>query len=324
MIKKSKDIMDQLDSLRDNSNSRGKFTGFKCLDDVYTVKYGSYTCVLAAPHHGKSEFALEVAINQAYRYGIKSTICSPETGSVADVYSEMVHKITGKRIIKGLPNSIEEKEYYGAINYIDEMFNIVDCDERSYSFEELFSFVGKDDKMVIGDPWNEFKHDMSGYGTRQDLYIEDLMGSTRRFCKKTERHMMITLHPSAQKQAYDEKTKKYYYGMPNAREAAGGQALFRKAMTWINLWRPPSFLNDENGAPYEQNVVLGYVEKAKPKYVSFKGFFKLYLDWQRSRYYEKIDGRPYFAFGHESIVQQGVQQQMELPNPEINIQPSIF
>lgn len=322
MIKKSKDIQEQLNFLRENVNARGQFTGFRGLDNVYTVKYGSYTCILAAPHHGKSEFAFEIALNQAKKYGIKSTICSPETGSVADVYGELVHKLTGKRVTKGLYNSIEDREYYNAVNYIDEMFNIVDCDEKSHSFEDLFSFVGKDDKLIIGDPWNEFKHDMSGYGTRQDLYIEDLIGDTRRFCKRTDRHMIITLHPSAQKQMYDEKTKQYYYGMPNARESAGGQALFRKAMTWINLWRPPSFLHDETGSPYQQNILLGYVEKAKPKYVSVKGFFKLYLDWKQNRYYEMVNGVPCFAFEHEKMPSTGTQQEIDLPNPNINSEPS--
>lgn len=309
MIKKSRDIMDRIENIRENGQLRGNLTGFKTLDDVYTVKMGSYTCILAAPHHGKSEFTFEIALNQAKKYGTKSVICSPETGSVEDVYSELVHKITGKRLYKGLNNSIEERQLYQTLNYIDEMFSVVDCDERAYSFEELFGLV-TDEELVIGDPWNEFKHDMSGYGTRQDLYIEDLMGDTRRFCKRKNKHMIITLHPSAQKQMFDSKEQKYYYGMPNAREAAGGQALFRKAMTWINLWRPPTFLTDANGKKYPSNLLIGSVEKAKPKYVSVKGMFYLYLDWQRNRYYEEIEGSKCYAFDHDNHISKQIQSQI--------------
>ncbi len=312
MIKKSKDIRIELESLRESKNSRGGLTGFKCIDALYTVKYGSYTCVLAAPHHGKSEFALEIALNQATKYGIKSLIYSPETGSVSDIYAELVHKITGKRVVSGQTNSISEKQYYQALNYIDEMFNIVDSDEHSLSFKELFDLAGEEDRLIVGDPYNEFKHDMSDYGGRQDLYIEDQMGEVRRFCKKTQRHFIMTLHPASQKQILDKETNKYYFGMPNAREAAGGQALYRKAMTWINLWRPPTFLKNSYGVPYEPNVLLGSIEKAKPKYVSHRGVFQINFDWERGRYYEDIGGSRRYAFDHEKDANNFVQGSLNM------------
>jgi hypothetical protein len=93
-----------------------------------------------------------------------------------------------------------------------------------------------------------------------------------------------------------DKSGLRYYPMPIAREAAGGQALFRKAMTWINLWRPPSGMLDDNGMPLEDNVTIIDIEKAKPKGVGKKGQTKLYLDWKRNRFYEfpKL-----YAFDHE-------------------------
>ena len=89
---------------------------------------------------------------------------------------------------------------------------------------------------------------------------------------------------AAQQQIQKDDKGNSYYGMPMAREAAGGQALLRKAMTWINMWRPPQGMNDQNGQPYEDNIVLVKVEKAKPKGVAMKGEIKLYFDWKYKYY----------------------------------------
>ena len=87
--------------------------------------------------------------------------------------------------------------------------------------------------------------------------------------------------------------------MPMAREAAGGQALFRKAMTWINMWRPAKNLLNEYGQPYKENQVLITIEKAKPKGSATRGTTSLYFDWKKNRYYEEINGNNRFAYEHE-------------------------
>jgi len=294
MIRKFKDIQDSLIEMREKGNPRGENTGFACLDEFYSIKEGSYTFILAPPHQGKSEFAFELAFTQAEKYGKKTLIYSPETGSTEDIYAEFIHKYTGKPFYKSIPGAVEDKQFYNAVNYIDEMFSIVDSDERAYGFNDLIKLV-KDEKIILTDPYNELKHDMSEYGNRQDLYIEDLCGDIRRYCKKNKKHWLLTLHPANQ-QALVDRSGLRYYPMPMAREAAGGQALFRKAMTWINLWRPPTGMLDENGMPFENNITLVHIEKAKPKGVAKKGQTKLFFDWKKNRYYEfpKL-----YAFEHE-------------------------
>ncbi len=282
--------------MRDKGNPSGELTGFKSLDSIYTIKQGSYTFILAPPHHGKSEFAFELAFNQAEKYGKKSLIYSPETGSVEDIYAEFIHKFTGKPFYKSASGSVEDKEFYNAINYIDEHFSILDSDEKSYGFTDIVNLV-TDEKIILTDPYNELRHDMTEFGTRQDLYIEDLCGELRRYCKKNKKHWLLTLHPANQHIVTD-KSGLRYYPMPMAREAAGGQALFRKAMTWINLWRPPDKLMDDNGQPYRENTVLVNLEKAKPKGVAKRGQIELMFDWKKNRYYEIVNGAEAYAFDH--------------------------
>jgi hypothetical protein len=297
MIKKYTHIQKSLDELREIGVPRGENTGFKKLDDLYSLKQGSFTFILAPPHHGKSEFCFELVINQAIKFGKKSLIYSPETGSVEDIYSELIHKLTGKPFYKSINDHVDDRKYYEAINYIDEYFSIVDGDEKGYSFQDLTELI-TDEKIIMSDPYNELIHDMTEFGTRQDLYIERLCSEIRRYCKKNKKHCLQTLHPAHQQIVVEKGFR--YYPMPMAREAAGGQALLRKAMTWINLWRPPIGLNDEDGQPYRENEVVVNIEKAKPKGVSTRGTTRLFFDWKKNRYYEEGDYKDLYAFEHET------------------------
>lgn len=306
--------------MRENGTPRGESTGFSCLDKLYSVKQGTYTFILAPPHHGKSEFSFELVFNQAQKYGKKSLVYSPETGSVEDIYAEFIHKFTGKPFYKSLQGHVDDKEYFQAINYIDEYFSIIDSDEKSYSFNDIVSMV-TNEKIILTDPYNELKHDMSQFGTRQDLYIEDLCGEIRRYCKKNKKHWMLTLHPANQSIVSDGGLR--YYPMPMAREAAGGQALFRKAMTWINLWRPPIGLNDEYGKPYRENELLVNIEKAKPKGVATKGTTRLFFDWKRNRYFEEGDYKDLYAFEHEKATK-GSDFRQPLVEPKVKEEDSPF
>lgn len=303
MIKKFKDIEGELNKMRDAGTPKGNPTGFKTLDELFTIKLGSYTFILGAPHQGKSELAFELSFNQATRFGKKSLVYSSETGTVADIYAEFIHKYTGKSIYKDNEHCVKDQDYYKAVNWIDEYFSVIDTEDRSLSFQEIGDLV-TNETMILADPYNEVKHDMSGYGSRQDLYIEDLMSDVRRLNKKKNTHTIITLHPASQN-LKEEKVGSQtirYYPMPMAREAAGGQALFRKAMTWINIWRPAPGLKDFSGRLYDHNELVYMVEKAKPKGVAKKGIGSLYFDTFRNRFFEKIDGNNYYGFQHENYI----------------------
>lgn len=293
-------IRAELEDLRANGNPKGQQTGFKCIDDIYTIKQGAYTIILAEPHHGKSEFGFELCLNQNKKYGKKCLIYSPETGTVADIKSELIHKYTQKPVLKSMPNHLTDLEFYKALTHIDHHFKIIDSDKRAYTYQEIMKEC-TDEQIIFIDPNNEVKQDFSStHGTRQDLYIEDIAGEIRRWCRNNKKHMIITMHPAIQQIVIPKDGTKAYYPMPKARQAAGGQAWFRKAMGWINLWRAPVYLNDENGMPYPENNMIGVIEKAKPKGVGKRGQFELYFDWKTNRYYEKINGLPYYAFDHES------------------------
>lgn len=306
MIKRLNDVRQKLDVLRTSTNQRGSNTGFKSLDNLYSIKNGSYTFVLGSPTHGKSEFIFELLINQAHR-GFRSIIYSPETGSVEEIIAELVHKYTGKSAYLTNQYHCDDKEFIEALTFIDWHFLVVDSEEKAYSITDIFNMVDKYEKenngekinYIMAEPYNEIRHDMTEFGARQDLYIEQFVGDVRRYCKKTGKHTFISLHPTSQQMKNDNGFS--YYPKPLPREAAGGQALFRKAMSWITIWRPPVGYPHDHGDHGDNDLIVS-IDKAKPKGVSTKGETMLFFDWQKNRYYEQINGVKMYAYEHENTL----------------------
>jgi len=306
MIKRLESIREKVETLRNSTIQRGYNTGFKGLDEIYSIKEGSYTFILGSPTHGKSEFIFELLVNQM-KQGRRSLIYSPETGSVEEIIAELIHKITGKSAYKSNPFHCEDKEFQQTLTMIDWFFLIVDSEDKAFSIKELFDMVDKFEKehrdevidFIMAEPYNEIKHDMASFNGRQDLYIEEFVGDIRRYCKKTKKHAFISLHPTSQQLV--NPGKEAYYPKPLPREAAGGQALFRKAMAWITIWRPPAGLDNGRGGCYEENEVQISIDKAKPKGVATKGETTMYFDWKKNRYFERINDVNKYAYEHQNV-----------------------
>lgn len=307
MIKRLNDVRDQIEDICKKVDQRGELTGFSGLDKIFSVKQGTFSCFLAAPGHGKSEFIFELCMNQTLKFGKRHMIYSPETGSVAEIMLELGHKYCGKPLYQTsyYGDYCNEKERANALDWVSHNFIIQDGDQEAMSFSELCEELLKEERdtkmkihTLMAEPYNELRHDgMTAFGSRQDLYIESFMSEVRRFSKKNNKHVFLSFHPGVQEQ---KKFGKFsYYPMPTARQAAGGQAALRKAMTWINMWRPSTNLKDQWGEHYKDNQVVIAVEKAKPKGVSFRGETNLFFDWKKNRYFEKLNDIELFAFEHE-------------------------
>lgn len=312
MIKSINNIKQSIENLREKGVQRGDNTGFKCIDELYSIKSGTFTIVQGSPTHGKSEILFEFLINQAERFNKKAIILSPESGNAEEITMELIHKYLKKTAYKSNPFSCTDREFEAALNWVDFNFAIADDEDKSYSFKELIDEVAIYEKKnncvyqnIMAEPWNELDHKLmlSDNSGRQDLAIEDELTQLRRYTKKENKHVFLSFHPSSQTLTKDAQTNTSYYEMPKAREAAGGQATLRKAFSWINIWRPPvGIINANTGIPFVGNELFFQVEKSKPKGVGKKGTTMILFDWIKNRYYEEIEGVKLYAFEHENAV----------------------
>lgn len=290
MFKRLSDLQPELHNIRHVKNVRGKSIGWDFDILPYTVKEGCTTYIGAAPASGKTEIWFEFLINLSCLHDWKHVIFSPETGSAAEVYSELCHKYIGKPYTIG-EFSMSQSEQITAEMFINDHFIVVDPIDEDLTLENFYKLVDEIEKTyeitintTTVDPWNELTEEyiQADLG-REDKYLSRILGMARKNARKTKRHNCIINH--VRDQAPVTQNGQVFYPMPTARDFAGGQVWFRKGLTVLIPWRPPAGLVDKDGFTYVENEVHLKVAKSKPKGVSKNGTYKLFLDVEKYQYY---------------------------------------
>lgn len=301
MYKRLTELNSELFTIKHEKIVRGKSIGWDWELLPFTIKEGCTTYIGAAPASGKTELWFEFLINLSCLHGWNHAVFSPETGSAAEIYSELCYKYIGKPYVNG-ENSMTQAEQVKAEMFVNEHFIIIDPIDEDLTlqkFYELIDEIERKEEMTIHtttiDPWNELTEEYihSDLG-REDKYLSRILGLARKNARKTNRHNCIINH--VRDQAPVTKDGNTFYPMPTARDFAGGQVWFRKGLCVLIPWRPPVGLLDSDNKPYEKNEVHLKVAKSKPKGVSKNGTYKLYLDVEKYQYY-MIDnfGRKIYA-----------------------------
>lgn len=244
----------------------------------------------AAPESGKTELWFEFLINTSCKSGWQHIVFSPETGDFADVYAELCHKFIGKPWIKG-EKTMDEAERVQAEMFIDEHFLVVDPIDEDLTLEEYYQMADEIEnqfgwkfRTTTVDPWNDLTE---SYKTedlgREDKYLSRILKYVRKNARRTGRHNCIITHVRDQKSIREKGIK--YFPMATPRDFSGGQVWYRRALSLLIPWRPPLGLKDDDSQPYKWNELHLKVGKSKPKGVSKKGVYKMFLDTDRYQYY---------------------------------------
>lgn len=315
-----KRISDYTDSVMKHYNTgvqRGNDTGFYTLDELLSFKPNYCTFFLGFAGAGKTEFHLEMLFNLSEKYGWKHGLLSGEIGNIEDVIAELISKFLRKPFYKSNPYSASEAEIYRAINWIDEHFFLIDGDETDHSIESFYKYftsLEKELKVKIQttsiDPFNDLTEDLANYGGREDKYLTWALKKVRQGAKLNNWHNIIVTHakdmpPICLKDITGADA--YCTAIPTLNSFAGGTVWGRRAFNVVGIWRPEHnyvnkvlnlTVNPSTGMPFAENEVIVKVLKAKPKGTAKKGSVSLFFDWQKNRYFEKINGLPNFAFEH--------------------------
>ena len=298
---KASHLKKELESVVKAGHPRGEFTGFKPLNEIFTLKKGYPLFIAGLPHAGKSEFVLEVLLNTSVRYGWKHFIYSGESGSVAEIISELAHKLISKPYRDGT-FAMTEKERLIAEMFINDHFVFMDTD-MDFTVSEFYQFVQeaeqeygfKFDTTTI-DPFNDVKEELSEYGGREDKWLRRELKRIRIMSKKNNRIDILVNHVADIKPVYDKDSNAQYTPVPLPSQWAGGRTWHRRAFTMLVVYRPAIFMKNENGEPYLENETLIINQKAKPKGTGKIGRASLFFDWKKNRYYWNEMGKEQFAF----------------------------
>lgn len=291
---------------------KGYDTGYHSLDQLISIKLGATTYVYGAPYSGKSEFWFQILINLSKKHGLKHLIFSPETGTVAEIFAELLHKWSGMSFYESNSPHIKRMTEAQMFQYSQELgqyFYIIDPGVKDVTMDDFYLMVDETQKKygckistITTDPFNEVKHNLEGEA--RDMYMERVLGKVRAQARERNIHHCIVMHVSNQKDQMlkDKDTGIFYYPPADPRRIANGEAAFRKGEQMICVYRPNPQLCDVDGIPYQKNEVHIIVQKSKPKGVGEVGLATMYFDAGRNQYYEVVDADKHYSFEYQPIV----------------------
>lgn len=292
----------ELQELRSFGRSWGMATGLAPLDEIYSIKKGYPLFIAGSPASGKTEIVMEKMLNTMVFYKAYWVAYFGEGGEIEDIFADLCHKLVGKPYKSGDNYSMTEGERGHAEQWINEYIILID-DEKDMTLTDFYAEVDKIERergiKVFGtvfDPVNDLVDETAKFGGRDDKWLAHELKLVRRHSKKKNCIDILVTHISDIQPVTEKSTGKRYIPVALPSEWAGGRTWWRRAFVMFLIYRPPSWLPDETGREYGENVTLIYTQKAKPKGVAKIGVARLEWDWQRNKYFWYDNGQATFAY----------------------------
>lgn len=273
-----------------------KSTGLVALDEFYMIKKGYPLFVAGNPGAGKTEFVFEILVNTSILYGWKHFIYCGEGGNIEHIYHDLIHKYLQKKYKYATGADKIRAEYF-----MTEHFVLANHD-KDYTIEEFYSLAQKaEDELNIKfdttcfDPFNDIKDETDKFQNREDKYLAHALKQARVSSKKNNRMDILVNHVADVAPKNDPDTGESYLPPALPTQWAGGRTWWRRAFVMIVIYKPYTFRKDANNRNFEENEGHVIIQKYKPKGVGKKGTVSIYWDWEKNRYYCKVNGQDLYS-----------------------------
>ena len=319
MITRLSNVQSKLFELRTEGFVRGEKTGFKVLDEVWSIKKGYPLFIAGEPHSGKTEFWFEMMMWLSISKGWKHLILSPESGSPEEIFASLCHKYKRKNYRQYFKEGQKYDEYQSEAEvaesemFVDAHFFILDPDSdivqqvlhgdiELNKFYEIVEEVEHNEGFMFDtvtiDPWNELKPDNS-LNLQRDELLASYLNAVRRKSKKYNRIDCLINHVTDSAVMYHEeedaegnKHRIAYHLPATPKQWAGGQTWFRKGFQMLLVYRPYPWMSSpicEGAQPSGvlKNETWIMIQKARPKgTATHKAQVSLFFDVAKNSYYE--------------------------------------
>lgn len=281
LVRKSPlDFHDQIANLYKTGLPPGESTGFKTVDEYYTVATKQWTVVTGAPSSGKSEWLDAVAIN-LIRQGWQMIFFSPENQPHELHITKHLEKFIGKPFGFGPSERMKPNEYTEASIELAHRTCFITVDEefaKVPSLNEVFSATveqinewrgaGTGQKIgIILDPYNEFDHSRPPNMSETE-YISQFLSLLRQFARDYDVHVWLVAHPT-KLQKKDDGT----YPVARLYDIAGSAHFYNKCDNGLSIHRD-----------YETGKVFVHVLKVRFKNIGKPGSIELGYERTTGRY----------------------------------------
>jgi len=268
--------------------------GIVSLNEIVGIKKGYPIFLGGAPHAGKTEFGKQMMMNLAQKFNWKWFCYLGEEGTIEAAYLDLMHKYLGKPY-----QWATEAEKVRAEYFINEHF-IIANDDLDYMVTGFYDAAAECEREfgitfdgTFFDPFNDLEEELVRFNGREDKFLAYALKQVRVSSKKNKRVDMVVNHIADIKAIQDKDSGQFYMRAALPNEWSGGRTWWRRAFLMLLVYRPPTFLKDENGRPYEENETLIYCQKAKPKGIAKLGRRSIFWDWKKNQFYSYDGGQVY-------------------------------
>lgn len=265
-----------LEELWDKGLPPGFATGWKSVDEYYTVVPGQMTITTGWPNSGKSEWVDALAVNLV-RQGWHIAFFSPENMPVELHQAKLMEKIDGRpfgagpteRIKRGsIPSLVEKMEPFRFLEPVEGSLSAKDVCEAVHAW--LMKHSGP--RGLVIDPWNELEHWRPSHMSETE-YVSQTLSEVRQWARKNKVHVWIVAHPQKMRREDGQLP------VPKPDMISGSQHWWNKADCCVTVFRD---MNKET-----QDVDI-YVQKVRFKHVGRIGMTTLKYDRVTGRYSERL------------------------------------
>lgn len=160
------DLAEELTLLHKAGLPRGHSTGWKVIDEFYTVAPGYWTVITGIPAHGKSTWMDGLMLN-LIRQGWKFIVYSPENQPHAMHLAHLIEKYTERPFRKGYHNALEPSDLAEAVCALDDSIRLLAFDGGAnfpsmnalqFTAHEILQDWDTGPVGIVIDPWNELDH----------------------------------------------------------------------------------------------------------------------------------------------------------------------
>nr|VDD44155.1 unnamed protein product [Brassica oleracea] len=275
-----KDFFDEIDAYyhRTHGHEYGVSTGWKTLDNFYSVVPGELTVVTGVPNSGKSEWIDALLCNLNHSVGWKFALCSMEN-KVRDHGRKLLEKHVKKPFFdadygRSVPRMSVEELDEGKL-WLDDTFTLIRCELDSlpsigWVLERAKAAVLRHGiRGLVIDPYNELDHQRTQRQTETE-YVSQMLTKIKRFAQHHSCHVWFVAHPK-QLQQWDG-------GPPNLYDISGSAHFINKCDNGIVIHRN----RDEKAGPLDlvqicvrkvRNKVAGQIGDAYLCYDRATGLF---------------------------------------------------
>jgi len=233
-VREAKDVVQDMITAYRIGIQRGLSTGWRNLDNLYTIKPGQLTIVTGVPGSGKSEWVDSLVLNLARHHGWPIAVYSPENYPLAKHYEKFCEKYIGKPFNDGpSPRMSESEMVHFMTDWAQQYLFAISPDDPTLVevLEKARGLVFRHGvKGLIIDPWNELDHSRPRELTETE-WVSRSLTMIRTFCRENDVHAWLVAHPRIMRKE-NGKTP-----VPTPYDISGSAHFFNKADNSITVQR---------------------------------------------------------------------------------------